>query len=467
MELWAKWLSLVNQLETACSRTQSFYWLVVVLIGFTIKSDFLGVTSIARGAGLLPCYYTCLLHLFNSTAVNVDKLQQLWLNLVIKQFKGIVQVNGRYLIVGDGIKVGKEGKKMPGVKLLHQDSESNSKAEYIMGHSIQAVAILVKGLCTYFAVPLAGKIHEGIRLNYKDKRTLLDKMFELLIDLKIPGGFYFVADKYYCSGRFMKQLIGSGTHLVTMMKKNAVAYYPATGEHKGRGRPAKYGEKIKLFDLFKTQLDFIEAPMPGKDGIAIEYCVKQFFWRPLGELAQFVFVRHPTKGLSIAMTTDLTLGQLDIIFIYSLRFKIEVLFKQAVHQIGAFMYRFWLKMMLPRGRGSGDQDLQFAPKKFKEGILRKLNAYHLFILLGFIAQGLMQYLSIHEYRTVWKNFGSWLRTIRENLLPSEKVVAMAMEQTYIEFLVDGTNYTLFKKFLWRRVDIGQLQPFIEQQKEAT
>ena len=32
---------------------------------------------------------------------------------------------------------------MPGVKSLHQDSESNSKAEWIRGHSIQAIAILV------------------------------------------------------------------------------------------------------------------------------------------------------------------------------------------------------------------------------------------------------------------------------------------------------------------------------------
>jgi len=34
--------------------------------------------------------------------------------------------------------------------------------------------------------------------------------------------------------------------------------------------------------------------------------------------------------------------------IYSLRFKIEIMFKQAIHQIGTFMCRFWLKAMLPR-----------------------------------------------------------------------------------------------------------------------
>jgi hypothetical protein len=35
------------------------------------------------------------------------------------------------------------GKKMPGVKLLHQQSESNTKPEYIMGHSLQAIGLVV------------------------------------------------------------------------------------------------------------------------------------------------------------------------------------------------------------------------------------------------------------------------------------------------------------------------------------
>jgi hypothetical protein len=468
MELWSRWLTLVNQLENACSRKKTFFWLVTVLIGFTIKFDFLGVTSIARGVGLLPNYYTCMLHLFNSNAVDLKTLQQLWVQLVLNQFSGIVRINGRLVIVGDGIKIGKEGKKMPGVKLLHQDSQSNSKAEYIMGHSLQVLAVLAYGLSTHFAIPLIGEIHEGIRLSCgQNNRTLLDKMFDLLIGLNLTEGFYFVADKYYCSGRFMKQLVGKNIHLVTMMKRGAVAYFtPAESTEKRRGRPAKYGAKVKLFSLFDTNPPFITVPMPGNSKLMIDYCVIHLLWRPLGNLAQFVLVRHPEKGLSIVMSTDLKADPLSLILIYSLRFKIEVLFKQAVHQIGAFMYRFWLRMMPPKKRGSGDQFLQVAPQNFKDAVLRKLHAYHLFIQLGFIAQGLMQYLSIHCYQTVWECFGTWLRTIRPNTLPSEKVVSLALSRTYIEFLIDGTKHTIFKKFLRDRTDISQIQPTTHQEKLA-
>ena len=87
------------------------------------------------------------------------------------------------------------------------------------------------------------------------------------------------------------------------------------------------------------------------------------------------------------MSTDLEAPPLSLITIYSLRFKIEVCFKQAVHQIGTFMYRFWLKMMPPTKRGAGDQLLQSASQELKEGVLRKLHAYHLFIQLGLISQG--------------------------------------------------------------------------------
>jgi DDE superfamily endonuclease len=457
MELWNIWLALVNPFERACSRKKTFFWLVIVLIGFTIKFDSLGVTSLARGAGVASMHYTSMLNFFNSTAVNLEMLQSIWINIVFSQFSShIIRVNGRCIIAGDGIKIGKEGKKMPGVKWLHQESESNSKAEYIMGHSIQALSILVKGLSTCFAVPLAGQIHEGIRFSSKDTRTQLDKMFEMLIGLGISEACYLVLDKYYCSGRFMKQLVSKNIHIVTMLKKGAVAYYPAdTQPSSRRGRKKKYGNKVKLFDLFETDLPFITTPLPGSNNLMIEYCKMELFWKPFGGMVQFVFTRHPTKGNAIAMSTDLTLATTDMIFIYSLRFKIEVMFKQAVHTVGVFLYRFWLKMMKPKTRGSGDQNLQFAPKKFKENVARKLRAYHLFMLLGFIAQGLMQYLSIYYHELVWQKFGTWLRTIRPNILPSEMVTSLAMINTYNEFLVDDEYMSIFKKFLFEKMDKKQ------------
>jgi hypothetical protein len=80
------------------------------------------------------------------------------------------------VLIGDGIKVAKSGRKMPAVKKLHQQSDSNTKPEYIFGHSCQAVAILMKAASSVFAVPLSCRIHEGVVFSNRDKRTLLDSV---------------------------------------------------------------------------------------------------------------------------------------------------------------------------------------------------------------------------------------------------------------------------------------------------
>src|SRR5664279_6093141 len=169
------------------------------------------------------CYNT-LIDCFHSSAVKLDRLTALWTQLVLRLFPQPLRVNGRYVLVGDGIKVPKCGRKMPAVKLLHQQSESNTKPEYIMGHSLQAVSLLVQAASSFFAVPLAVRIHEGVVWSNRDRRTLLDKMLALLGIVAIAYPCYFVADAYYAARKIVIGLLEENNHLVTRVKSNAVAY---------------------------------------------------------------------------------------------------------------------------------------------------------------------------------------------------------------------------------------------------
>src|SRR5277367_2033410 len=221
LSLWGIWWNAILLLRPAFSRLRTFMWFVTAVAGLTVRVELLGVTSIVRALNLRPGLYTKLLDHFHSSGVKLDRLSALWAQAVLQLFPRLVSVNGRLVLVGDGIKTPKRGRKMPAVKLLHQ--QSNTKPEYIMGHSLQAVSVLVQAASSVFAVPLAMRIHEGLVWSNRDKRTLLDKMLSLLSALAITLPYYFVADAYYAAGKKVSALLEQGNHLITRAKSNAVA----------------------------------------------------------------------------------------------------------------------------------------------------------------------------------------------------------------------------------------------------
>src|SRR5215472_6115765 len=391
LSLWGSWWMAIQLLRPAFSRLSTFMWFATIVAGITVRADTLGVTSIVRALNLRPKLYHRLLAHFHSTGVKLDRLAALWVQAVLGLFPSPVRVNGRLVLVGDGIKIAKRGKKMPAVKLLHQKSESNTKPEYIMGHSLQAVGLLVHAARSVFSVPLAVRIHEGLVWSNRDKRTLLDKMLGLLDILAIKVPFYFVADAYYAVGKMLNGLLKQGNHLVTRVKANAVAYAPAPRKkgRKTRGRPKTYGKKIKLKSLLANvgSMQQVASPVYGEHNVTLRYRVCDLLWRPAGQLVRFVVVVHPTRGSCILMCTDTSLSAADIIRLYGLRFKIECSFKQAVRQIGSFSYHFWMKHMTPLRYRNGNQYLHRKSDDYRNRVKRKMRAYHTFIQAGVVAQG--------------------------------------------------------------------------------
>lgn len=465
MSLWWAWFDCVRALRGACARQRTFFWMCLALAGFCLRTDRAGVSSWMRALSLHEKAYPRLLHLCHSPALDVERLTACWVRRVLTRFTPVTAA-GMTVWVGDGLKASKEGRKMPAVKKLHQQSAHNSKPEYIFGHSFQSIGLLVTGaLGAVFAVPLSSRIHEGVVFSHRDRRTLLDQFVQLFLPLAAvaEGANLRVADAYYARAKVIRPLRCLGHHVLTRVKSAAVAYQQPPQRTPGqRGRPRRYGTKVPLKSLWERTADFVAAPSPvsGERDVTIRYAVHDLLWRPAGVRVRFVLLDHPVRGRLILLCTCLELQALDIIRLYGLRFKIEVCFRQALHTLGTYAYHFWMKLMTPHPRTSGNQYLHRTDQAYRDGVRRKLAAYHRYVQLGCVAQGLLQYLALAHGPDVWAQFKGWLRTMNPHHAPSEAVVAQALRDSLPHFLLTAPPDHGLKKFLLDTMDPGRCTPLL-------
>ena len=413
MDLWKNLFEIVSTLRPAFSRQQTFLWFSIIVAGFCIPADLLGISSIIRSLNLNSDCYHSLLGFFHSEAIKLHKLRELYFCALCKFGSPyIYKINNRYVLLADGQKVPKSGKKMPGVKKLHQESESNTKPEYITGHMLQGVALVIKTLTGFGSIPLGSEIHDGIKNSPNCRKTLFDKLLVLLKSFSIQKEFYLVADAYYGAGKLITGLLEMNSYLITRMKKSAVGYEIATTPIEGkRGRKKKYGDKVKLYDVFQEPDNWQQTTMDIYGGISeIEYKTYQLYWRPAGIIVLFVFIRT-NKSCYVLMSTDTNLSALEVIKLYSVRMKIEVGFKVSMRLIPTNLYHFWMKKMTPSNKNTLCTYLHRKNDDYRTAVMRKISAYNVHLQCGSIAQGILWLLALQMPKECWKNFGSWMRTM--------------------------------------------------------
>jgi hypothetical protein len=235
------------------------------------------------------------------------------------------------------------------------------------------------------------------------------------------------------------------------MRTNAVAWEPYQGRKnkKGKGRHRLYGKKLILRRLFRsidTKFTTADSPVYGESKVKIKYRVIDAVIKPGAFRVRIVLVIHPTRGKIILLSSNTEIPALEIIKIYGFRYKIEVAFKAAIHNVGVYAYHFWLKIMQKIRKGSGNQDLICADEQYKEKVVRKINAYLLYVQLGLIAQGLIKFLSINFKDMVWEQYDSWMRTINKTKHPSELVVMHVLNSSRYRFIENFCFSEISQKF---------------------
>jgi hypothetical protein len=226
--------------------------------------------------------------------------------------------------------------------------------------------------------------------------------------------------------------------LIIRAKKNFVAYFEAE-KPKGKrsqGRPATYGEKVKLIELF----DHVELFSKEKCCIygkieEVSIAVLDLLWKPTGSLIRFVLA-VTSRGPIVLMCSDLTQDPIAALELYCIRVRIENMFDMLKNLMGAFRYRFWTKR-LPRHSRKPKKNKQLKnPAGENFAIVKRcFSAYERFAMTGAIALGLLQLVSLKFKQSVWQRFPVFLRT-RSRRLPSERTVKHVVANLLTRNLID-------------------------------
>jgi hypothetical protein len=424
-------------MRPAFTREATFSWFVCVFAGMILRTDDLGVTSIVRALALSPECYNSLLNFFRSSAWQASGLMERWWDWLIEQ-EVVCRANGRLVLLGDHTKTPKDGRRIPAVSTLHQDSETGSKPAFFRGHHWGCVALLVKSAHKCFAAPLEARIHEGLEVfdesdgKQPPKTIRIVQMARQVVE-HIGETAYLVLDAYFSVGSVFntaaEELNGTRNpiHILTRAKKNAAAYMHAPKKRKGkRGPQKKYGKKLKLIKLFDSRphhFSTAEVTLYGNRE-EVRYLVLNLLWKPVKGEIRFILVES-SRGRIVLMASDLEMDPLLALELYSRRVTIEVLFDALKNTQSAMAYHFWSQSLSPASRRPRRNDEQTQDTTNIENTRKTLGAIEKFVNLHLLVIGVLQLMAIKIPDEVKANARCWLRTVTSTT-PSEFVTRTAL-----------------------------------------
>ena len=444
--------ALLRALRPAFTRQATFAWFVVAFAGVVTRQDVYGVSSIVRALSLAPVYYPALLHFFHSTAWTAERLYQQWEGWLLGQ-PVVERVEGRIVMLGDHTKQPKDGRRMPLVTTMHQDSETSSKPSFFRGHHWGCLSLLGHADGKRFALPLWAEIHPEAS---PDSRATRLVHVAAAIGGRLREKGFLVLDAFFSVGPVFRAAASSNDylHILTRAKKNVVAYRPPPSPRPHRrGRRRVYGQKLKLMTLFDSRPgDFLSAKaLVYQQQETVRYLVLDLIWKPAKGLVRFILI-ETSRGRLILMSSDLTLGALPALSLYTARVRIESLFASVKNLLGGLAYHFWSKYLAPASRrptrGTHPAPVSSRPDRTANTVaaIEKFMALHLIVL------GTLQLLAATCANAVRTHARCWLRT------PSGRVPSDFVSRTALANLLDANIRGLGKNPVTELIRRKQIVP---------
>ena len=264
----------------------------------------------------------------------------------------------RIVLAGDDTPIKRYGNNIQGCGWNFHQSNGNKDSDKFYGYPLVVLSLVIEhpinGIISiplmsrmYLSEKTLTKIPEKDRPEFKTKLELLMEMVENVVEIVKPYNkpIVLLFDRGYVSQNVFEKMEQLGVSVITRFKSNVNLYHlPKNSTEVRRGRPRKYGDKIKLIDVvnnnrsYRTKQAMLtlygrEAIVEWKGCIATSRLTNGNSIRII--VSRIVDVYEDSSGeivrcegpWGIFVSTDLTIDAPFILEQYSRRFSIEEMFK--------------------------------------------------------------------------------------------------------------------------------------------
>ena len=325
------------------------------------------ITSWLRAAGINRCYkafYYFIGSLGNKTENIATELFEIMIRIIYKNTNTV-------LVAIDDSPTQRYGPKVAGAGIHRNPTPTPDGRKFIYGHVWVTLSVIArhKNFGT-IGLPLLAKMYVKAK-DIKNAGLFFKSKTEQAVELskwayngckKLGKKLWVVTDGGFTRASFLKPVIKMGVVVITRLRKDAVLYAELKQPRKRkRGRPRKYGKRIKLANRVKHPDGWfkIKAVLYGKKEVK-DVNVFKALYKPAGCLVQVLIVRESNDCFRAFMCTDLTASAVEILEAVADRYAIEQNFsdikaiegagQQQVRtlggNIGAFHLNLWLHSMV-------------------------------------------------------------------------------------------------------------------------
>jgi len=346
---------------------RSAWRLAVIFTAMLFAKGRKTITSWLRAAGINRCY-KAYYYFIGSLAQKTENIATELFEMIIRR---IYKNTNTVLAAIDDSPTARYGPKIAGAGVHRNPTPTPDGRKFIYGHVWVTLSAITrhKNFGT-IGLPLLARMYvkagdvKTIGVSFKSKTEQAVELSKWAYNCcrNLGKKLWVVTDGGFTRASFLKPVIKMGAVVITRLRKDAVLYAELKQPKKRkRGRPRKYGKRIKLTNVVNSPDGWfkINATVYGKAEIKN---VKTFtaLYKPAGCLVQVFVVRENRDCFRAFMCTDLTASAVEILQAVADRYAIEQNFsdlkeiegagQQQVRSlgsnIGAFHLNLWLHSMV-------------------------------------------------------------------------------------------------------------------------